>query len=126
MIPSSKKRASEVRTSFENLDQIRELPENSSSNRESSKKVDAKFENSQKISQSEVKIVKSKGKGIDKFNKHKQRQSNKRGSESVRDPTTRTRTSYLSNGYNCCGMGSRVSEPSKPPRVVEESRYDTH
>ena len=73
IMPSSKKRISEIRNSFEkqdDLDQIRELPENSSSNRESSyKKLDKCFENSQKISQSDLKM--SKTRGISGFNKHK-------------------------------------------------------
>ena len=50
IMPSSKKRISEIRNSFEKmegLDQIRELPENSSSNRDSSyKKIEKCFENS--------------------------------------------------------------------------------
>jgi hypothetical protein len=50
IMPSSKKRISEIRNSFEkmeDLDQIRELPENSSSNRDSSyKKIEKCFENS--------------------------------------------------------------------------------
>ena len=50
IMPSSKKKINEIRSSFEkleNLDQIKELPENSSSNRESSSKnFDKCFENS--------------------------------------------------------------------------------
>ena len=65
-----------------------------------------------------------KARGTSRFNKLKQRQSNKnRGSESIRDPTTKTsRTSYKPGGLSCCGLGTRVTEPvNNHHRIIEES-----